>query len=256
MPEIASHAPGSFCFVELGSTDQQQAKGFYQALFGWSDVDIPMGADGVYTLFQIDGRVAAAAYTMSEKEREQIPAHWQLYIAVENVDEAAKRASELGGAVIEGPFDVADQGRMAVVRDPAGAYFSMWQARKAIGIQIRGVPRTLCWAGLVTGDREAVCRFYEGLFGWKIAAGEHGAEYLHIVNGGEFVGGIPPVSGNAPAHWLIYFQVEDVDGSAGKVRELGGKVLFGPVTMEGVGRMAVVEDAQGAVSALFKRADL
>lgn len=256
MPVIQRHAPGSFCFVELASADQNRAKHFYEPLFGWSHHDSPLGPARVYTLFQIDGSIAAAAYTMGEQERAQVPPHWQVYIAVENADAAAGRVTELGGTVIKEPFDVMDQGRMAVVQDPTGAYFSMWQAANGIGIQIGGVPGTLCWADLNTREPDLAKQFYEKLFGWQMTMSEHGP-YLHIKNGDDFIGGIPPANETnpyIPPHWLLYYQVDDVDASAAKVQELGGKLHLGPMTMEHVGRFAVAADAEGASFALFKSA--
>lgn len=255
MRKIVKHAAGTFCYVELATTGQNQAKQFYGELFGWSVEDVPMGPGMVYTTFRQEGLIAAAASQMSEKERASFPAHWHLYIAVESADAAAKRAVELGGTLIEGPFDVAEHGRMAVLQDPAGAYFSIWEARKSIGIEIADAAGTLCWADLVTRKPEVAREFYQGLFGWEIATGQHGEEYLHIKNGAEFIGGIPPVAMNnpyLPPHWMIYFAVDDVDAAAAKVVELGGKVLFGPVTMENVGRIAVVADGQGAAFSVFK----
>jgi tRNA U38,U39,U40 pseudouridine synthase TruA len=64
MPTITQHAPGAFCWPELGTTDQNAAKAFYSGLFGWTFRDTPMGPGVVYTIFQLDGRDAAALYTL------------------------------------------------------------------------------------------------------------------------------------------------------------------------------------------------
>lgn len=257
MPLIERPEPGSFCMVELASLDQDRAKRFYEPLFGWSHQDLPTGPDGVYTLFRIDGRVAASAYAMRPQERERVPPHWQLYVAVENADETGKRAAALGATLIEAPFDVFDYGRMAVLQDPTGAYFSLWQPAKTGGIEIAGVPGALCWADLNTREPERAKQFYEELFGWKITAGRDG-DYLHIRNGDDFIGGIPPAGFSnpyVPPHWLAYYQVEDVNASAQNIAALGGKLHFGPESMENVGRFAVASDAEGAAFAIFKPAE-
>lgn len=116
---------------------------------------------------------------------------------------------------------------------------------------------TLCWADLSVPNREGVERFYSGLFGWNIVKEDEAAEhnYWHIKNGEEFIGGIPPATSrnpNAPPHWLAYFLVSDCDGSAAKAKELGAILYLPPMTMENVGRIAVVADPQGAVFALFQ----
>ena len=89
MSHIDSHLPGSFCWIELGTTDQPAAKSFYQALFGWTPADMPMGPDDFYTIFKLEGRDAAAAYTLRPEQRSQgVPPHWMPYIMVASADHA------------------------------------------------------------------------------------------------------------------------------------------------------------------------
>ena len=93
MSHIDSHPPGSFCWLELATTDQAAAKSFYSSLFGWTPSDRPMGPGEVYTIFKLDGRYAAAAYTMYPEQRAQgIPPNWTLYISVANADDALEKA--------------------------------------------------------------------------------------------------------------------------------------------------------------------
>jgi uncharacterized protein len=258
MPNVDRHAPGAFCFVELASMDQNQAKSFYEPLFGWSHTDFPMGPDSFYTMFQLAGRDAAAAYTMREEERSQAPPHWNLYIAVEDADDIANRAAELGGTIIAAPFDVPGQGRMAVIQDPTGAFFCIWQGTNSIGITVAGDSGSLCWADLSTPTPGSAKTFYEGLFGWTIVTGENDPSgYLHIKNGEDFIGGIPPASQRnpyIPPHWMIYYAVEDVDATAAQAKQLGGSEHVAPTTMENVGRFAVLADPQGASFAIFTSA--
>src|SRR6202022_4695047 len=175
------------------------------------------------------------------------------YVAVESADASARRAAELGGSVLAQPFDVHDAGRMSVVRDPTGAVFSVWEAKKHRGIGITGVDGTLCWADLSTPDSQRASSFYSDLFGWKIVEDRDDptpSGYLHIVNGEEFIGGIPPAAQrdrNVPPHWLLYFAVSDCDALTAKAQQLGANIHFGPMTIENVGRMAFLADPQGAV---------
>src|SRR5579871_2545781 len=137
MPHVDKHPPGDFCWLELGTTDQNAAKKFYGALFGWIAGDTPTGPDSYYTIFRLDGRNAAAAFTLRPEELARgIPTHWQPYIAVENADATASKVAGLGGTVLEPPFDVLDAGRMAVIRDPTGAVTSIFQARRQAGLGI------------------------------------------------------------------------------------------------------------------------
>lgn len=252
MPNVDKHPPGAFCWIELASSDPGAAKHFYSSLFGWVPNDMPVGPDEVYTIFRLDGRDAAAGYKAKPEE----PTHWGLYIASSNADETANRAAELGGKALSKPFDVFDAGRMAILQDPTGAVFCAWQANKNTGIGIAGVEGTLCWADLSTPDPQLAKQFYAGLFGWAIEPGENDASgYLHIKNGETFIGGVQPAENrdpNAPPHWLPYFLVADADASAAKALELGGKQYVAPMTLEKVGRFAVLGDPQGAVFAIFK----
>ncbi len=255
MPHIDKHAPGSFSWLELATTDQSAAKQFYSTLLGWEPVDNPMGPDSVYTMFQIDGKAAAGAFTLAANER-HIPPHWQLYISVESADDAAARAAQFGGKIVEGPFDVQTFGRMAVIQDPTGAIFSVWQAKSHIGAGITGVNGTLCWADLSTPDVQAAKTFYEQLFGWQLVPGKDkpADSYLHIKNGEDFIGGVQSASErdqHAPPHWLLYFVVADCDASTEKAKELGAAIYLQPTSIDPTLRFSIAADPQGAVFALF-----
>jgi len=153
-----------------------------------------------------------------------VPPNWIIYIAVDSADQSAAKAKQLGGTVVMPAFDVMDLGRMAVIQDPAGAHFCVWQAAKNTGIGIAHVAGTLCWADLSTPDTKRASEFYSGLFGWQIMADEKDKSgYLHIKNGEHFIGGVPPSAHRQPGvppHWLAYFWVDDVDASASKAKQL------------------------------------
>jgi uncharacterized protein len=257
MPIVEKHTPGAFCWFELATTDQTAAKNFYTSLFGWSSNEFPTGPEGVYTIFQLAGQDAAAAYAMKREEQAQgMPPHWTLYVAVENAGEVGTRAGELGGKLCAPAFDVMDLGRMAVISDPAGAVFAVWEAKKQKGVGITGENGTVCWADLSTPDPATARRFYHDLLGWNFVEGEKDPSgYLHIKNHEHFIGGVPAASQrdpNTPPHWLIYFQVSDCDASTAKATGQGASVLLQPTSMPEVGRFAILKDPQGAAFALFQ----
>ena len=256
MAHVEKHAPGSFCWLELATTDQNAAKQFYNSLFGWVINDFPMGPGEVYTMFELEGRNAAAAMSISPQLRQQgVPPHWMLYMATDNADRTADKARQAGGKVLAGPFDVMELGRMAAIEDPTGAHFNVWQPKLQPGIGINSVPGSLCWADLMTPDQAAATNFYKDVFGWEITPGQDNSGYLHIKNGADFIGGIPPAEQrppNVPPHWMLYFYVENCDASTAKAKGLGAKVLMEPMTLEKVGRFSIVDDPQGAGFALFQ----
>ncbi|HEY6304447.1 MAG TPA: VOC family protein [Terriglobales bacterium] len=98
MANIDNHPPGSFCWIELHTTDQPAAKTFYSTPFGWGVHDNPMGPNDFYTEFKLQDREAAAACTLRPDEWSQgVPPYWMIYITVENADAAAVKAQQLGG---------------------------------------------------------------------------------------------------------------------------------------------------------------
>ena len=255
MPQIDEFKIGTFCWAELSTTDQQGAKAFYGKIFGWTAADFPVGPGQFYTMFQLEERVVGAACTLSQDRTEHgVLPHWMLYVAVEDADATAEKAESLGARILGKPFDVFDAGRMAIVQDPTGAIFSIWQAKTSIGIRLTGVPGTLCWADLATPDQAAAEAFYRSLFGWEFPPGEIHTDYLHIVNRGEFIGGILPVKAfdGAPPHWLLYFLVAQLEPALEQLKQGGGSVVVPATAIEKTGRFAVVQDPQGAFFALFE----
>ncbi|HSO76735.1 MAG TPA: VOC family protein, partial [Blastocatellia bacterium] len=87
MPEVTGHAPGSFCWIELGTNDPDGAKKFYTGLFGWEAEDTPAGPDMIYTMLRIRGLDVGAMYKLGAEEAAHgIPPHWNSYVAVASAD--------------------------------------------------------------------------------------------------------------------------------------------------------------------------
>jgi len=259
--EFSSHVPGTFSWAELATTDQKGGVAFYQGLFGWGLNEQPIGPEETYSMFTLRGKEVAAGYTMRPEERQSgAPPHWNLYISVANVDESAKRAEALGGKIFAPPFDVMDVGRMAVVQDPTGAVFCLWQAKLHIGAKILAEPGALVWSELTTRDPKKAEAFYTALFGWTPKHSPPGApmSYTEFHNQGkpgvgmmEMPSQMPPA---VPSFWMPYFQVTDVDATAAKAKTLGGNTMVGPQDIPNTGRFAVLKDTQGAMFAVYKSA--
>jgi hypothetical protein len=253
MGERSSYAPGTFSWVDLSTTDQEAAKAFYGALLGWEAEDLPVGDGVAYSMQRRDGRDVAAISPQPQQQREAgVPPLWNSYIAVDSADEAAQRAQELGGTVHAPPFDVLDAGRMAVIADPQGAFFMVWQPNQHHGAGLVNAPGALVWNELSSPDLDASTSFYSSLFGWAIEPFPDSPQpYLSIKNGEANNGGIRELDQpGMPPNWLVYFGVEDLDASLARAGELGGTTLAGPIDIE-IARIAVVQDPQGAVFALY-----
>jgi len=241
-------APGGFCWVELGTSDSEGAKAFYSSLFGWVPDDQPMGPGMTYTLLKHGGRDAAALYAFPPDQK-GVPPHWMVYVSVASADDAAKKAEGLGAKVVMAPFDVAEHGRMAVLADPTGAHFSVWQSRKNKGLGVVDEPGAFCWGELATKDPAKAAPFYTALFGWGTKGDPKGA-YTEWTHGGLSIGGMLPITpemGDMPPSWGVYFQVKACDAAVAQAKELGAKVMVEPRDIPGTGRFAVLADPQGAV---------
>jgi predicted enzyme related to lactoylglutathione lyase len=253
MAEVTKHAPGTFCWTELASKNTAAAKKFYQGIFGWKLKEVPMGDAGTYTIFLVDDKDAAAMYELDGKHK-NIPPHWGAYISVANADDSVGKIKSAGGKVVEGPFDVMDIGRMAVLQDPTGAHFSVWQPKKHIGARVQELPGTVCWRELLTPNIDAAGKFYSTVFGWKGSAKNMGNFTYHMFeNGGEGVGGmmLPPEK-EIPPHWITYFLVENCKQTVSKVRSLGGEIYKDTTEIPDMGQFAVIGDPEGASFGIFE----
>lgn len=257
MAHVSTFAPGSFCWVELATTDQKAAVAFYRSLFDWDVTEIPLGPGDTYSMFKVRGEDAAAAFTMRPEEQQAGgQPHWNLYIAVASVEDVTARAESLGAKATTRAYDVMDAGRMAILQDPTGAEFRLWQANRTIGFHIMNEPGAFCWSELSTRNLSGAERFYTQLFGWT---GKHSApgaamEYIELSNQGNPGIGMMPMPAEVPAgvpsYWMPYFQVADCGGSAKRAAELGATTIVPPNDIK-VGHFALFMDPQGALFAIF-----
>jgi predicted enzyme related to lactoylglutathione lyase len=179
------------------------------------------------------------------------PAFWNLYLAVDDVDEATAKVEAAGGKVQAGPFDVDENGRMSALQDPTGARINLWQAKRTIGSRRGNEPGTPIWNEVMTPDIPRATRFYADVLGMgsdEMDMGEAGT-YTVLTNaeGRQIGGAMNPATEDVPPHWNVYFNVEDVDATVARTQELGGTVVAPAFDVPGVGRMAVLADPQGAM---------
>jgi predicted enzyme related to lactoylglutathione lyase len=204
-----------------------------------------------------NGKDVGALYEMPEDMTAAgIPPHWLSYVSVANVDDSAAQAKTLGANLMKEPFDVFTVGRMAVVQDPTGAVFALWQAGTHQGSGVVNIPNSFCWNELATKDVVRAGDFYSGLFGWGKKVQDMGMmTYTSFMNGERPAAGMyqpPPEFGEVPPHWLVYFAVADADETAKRAAELGANICSPPRDIPGVGRFAMIQDPQNAAFAIIK----
>ena len=258
MQELPEYKPGTFCWVELGTTNAGAAKNFYKELFGWDYHDSPMGPSGVYTMIKLNGKDVGGLYDMPPDMLSQgVPPHWLSYISVASADDATAQAKSAGGSVMNGPFDVMTAGRMSVLQDSTGAVFAIWQPKETPGAGVHGEIGSFCWNELGTNDTQKAGDFYSTLFGWGTEKFPGPMDYTIFKNGDQGVGGmykITPEMGPVPPHWLVYFAVNDCDATLEKVTQIGGGVIRPAEDIPDIGRFAILRDPASAVFAIIKPA--
>jgi len=257
MSQRDDYEPGVPCWVDTLQPDPDGASAFYAELFGWELAgpgDMPGDPPGRYFVARLRGRDVAGIG--SQPAGSPSAPSWNTYVYVASVDDAAEKARSAGGAVLVAPFDALPAGRAAVLADPAGATFCVWEPEERKGAQLVNEAGAWAMSQLNTPDPEGAAAFYGALFGWTtetFGAGE-GAVTMFRVPG--YVGGEPqqPVSreviaamaaaDDAPPHWSANFWDRDVDATAARAVALGGRVVAPPFDTP-VSRMAVLADPHG-----------
>jgi len=239
-------AVGKFVWHEQVSKEPGKAKDFYTQLLGWGTESFTPG-EVEYEMINAGGKNHGGFGTAQEGAP---PPHWLSHVQVDDVDETVEKAKAAGGSLAAGPFDMGEVGRMAIIKDPQGAFVSAytpqgeWDAPEGVFV----------WDELGTTDVEGAEKFYSEVFGWT--AKDMGPEFggYKIFNAGETgVGGVMALQDPSwPATWIPYVGVEDADATVAKAKELGASAVVEGMDVPTVGRIAVIKDPQGAVFGIIK----
>ena len=265
MSERDRYQAGVPCWVDTLQPDPEAAITFYGELFGWDFAGPgPTAGDrsAGYHVARKRGRDVAGVGPWVQGEASS-PRAWTTYVRVENVDESVSRARASGGGLVAGPFDAAPAGRLAVLSDPTGAGFAVWEAADREGAQLVNEPSAWSMSALQTSDPAAAREFYGALFGWQAESFAAGEDEIWLWRLPGYVGGEPeqpvprdvvgvmaPLADEAAAagsgaRWAIDFWVDDVDAVAERAGALGGQVLVAPFDHP-IGRQAAIADPHGA----------
>jgi hypothetical protein len=263
MSKVTSYVPGTPSWVDLSTGDIEASASFYGDLLGWQVPERENSAEmGGYRRAELDGDDVAGMVPLQQEGQPQV---WGTYVSVEDAEATAAKVTAAGGGVMFEPMDVMGLGTMAIFTDPGGAAIGVWQPGTFSGAARVNEAGALCWNELNTRDPEEAKAFYGEVFGWTAKEtqmqrneGEPGPEkYVEFqrADDGQSIAGMLDIGGflpdEVPAHWLVYFGVEDADAAAEKVKAAGGTLSFGPVTID-AGRFAVVtEPGTGAAFAVI-----
>jgi len=249
MPIEAAFPQGTPIWADLQSADQPAACAYYRALFGW---ELPPGdpATGGYSLARLRGVAVGAIGPLPGPGA---PTTWTVYFAVDDLEGAAAAVTANGGAVLLAPGEAVPGVRLAIVADPVGAVFGLWQSTERNTPWLRDEPGAVDWMELVALDPAVTFPFYERVLGVGVSEMRVGDEPYGLFDvGSTSVAGAYRSDGAEPAHWLLYFNVADLDAGIVRATELGGTLRTEPLQAPGVGRWAEIVDPQGAVFGMLE----
>ncbi|MFJ7158333.1 VOC family protein [Streptomyces sp. NPDC101118] len=253
------YRPGTPCWTDLMVPDQQAALDFYRDLFGWQG-EVGPPETGGYSVCHLKGAPVAGIMKAMNPDGTvpdpAPPAAWTTYLATPDAAATVAASKGAGGSVLVDAMDVMDLGRMAVLADPTGAVFGIWQPKEFPGAGIVNEDGAVVWSELATTDPAAAAGYYRAILPVDTAPSQipGGEGYTELRVNDRSVGGIMSLDQHpegTPPHWLTYFHVDDTDSVQDAAVRAGGTVLAPAFDMP-VGRMAVLADPQGAVFAVIR----
>lgn len=272
MSERAHYPPGVPCWVDMLAPDPESSIHFYANLFGWQFSGpgaMPGTPLGKYFVARLRGRDVAGVASQPSQATPP-PVAWNTHVSVANAQETCAKVERAGGSVVAAAFDASPAGRMAVIRDPAGATLCIWEAKDRKGAQLVNEPSAWAMSVLMTDDPAASKEFYGEVFGWTTQSFDSGEASVTLWRLPGYVGGEPrqPVPRDViavmascdsaslqggPPHWNVDFWIDDADRAAENAKSLGARVVVAPHDVPGF-RQCVLADPQGAVFSLSRLA--
>jgi hypothetical protein len=259
---LVSDSPllGRLLWYELLTADMAAAEKFYTAVVGWTTAPFD-GSPDPYSMWMRGGvPIGGVTAIPAELKVHGVPPHWGMYVGVPNLEEGARRVTDLGGGVLSPVIDIPTVGRMQTVRDPQGAAFSIYQPASPPR-QAEASPEIgdVSWIELVTTDSAAAFTFYNTLFGWRATEsmdmGPMGVYRMfgrHLGSLGGMMNKTAEMA-NVPAHWGVYFRVPDINAAKDRATANGAQILNGPMEVPGGDWIVNCMDPQGAAFSMHAR---
>ncbi|HVJ09504.1 MAG TPA: VOC family protein [Acidisarcina sp.] len=250
---------GDFVWYELRTTDSKAAEAFYSHVIGWQAKGSGDPGGIPYKLFSVgDLSVAGLMQLTPEMLAGGMRPAWVGFIGVDDVDAYASRLEKAGGKLHCAPQDIPGVGRFASVEDPQGAVFLLFKG--SLNCEPprppAGSPGTVGWNELSANDGPSAWSFYSGLFGWTedstMDMGPMGV-YRIFKNGGNPVGAMMTRdrTKSPMPFWLYYFNVDDIDAAATRIREKNGQIFMGPHEVPGGMWIVLGQDPQSAMFSIL-----
>lgn len=237
---------GRFVWHELVTPDSNAAHAFYSKAIGWKSQ--PWEEDSSYVMFAAARGPIGASVT-----RNGVTAHWLPYIGTGDIQKTVELAKQNGGTVVADVDTLSSGSKYAVLQDPYGASFGVYESADAYGKITDPKPGEHSWHELASTDYAGAFAFYSALFGWEKVdqhdMGDMGVYLIYGLNGVPFGGIMNAMPGGPGPSWTSYVRVKDVNQTAKKVKSAGGTVVNGPMEVPGGDWIVQALDPQGALFA-------
>jgi predicted enzyme related to lactoylglutathione lyase len=251
---MAKANDGLFVWYEHLTRDVPAAIAFYSDVVGWKTQ--PFGDDYVMWVGS-QGPLGGVMKLAGEAAKTGAPPQWMAHVQVEDFGGKVALVRKLGGKIWKEPTEIPTVGRFAVIADPQGAVLSIFEPAAPMTLHDPAKDGEFCWNELLTSDGAAGLAFHSQLFGWKVLdeldMGAMG-KYRIFGVGDRRLGGVMklPAGAPMPPTWIYYAATSDLDAAIARATRKGAKVTNGPMEVPGGGRIAQLQDPQGAAFALHQ----
>ncbi len=118
---------GKILWQDLTVENAEEVKNFYQEVVGWDSSVVDQGGYHDFNIHpQAGSEEAIAGICHKRGELQNFPSQWLMYITIENLNKSIEKSKALGGKIVEGPKKMG-KSSYAIVQDPAGAYFVLFE---------------------------------------------------------------------------------------------------------------------------------
>jgi len=245
--------PGKFIWFELATSNPDQLKNFYSAVFNWQFQSITQ-TDEQYTLIKNGNHNLAGLFKAKPREGVNLAALWIGMMSVDDPGKAAATAKNAGGSVHTSAKALPNRGTYALLRDPEGALFGVLRSDSGDPPDREIENDNIFWMDLFAKDTKGAGEFYKNLAGYEISNEDNnGIQRTFLRSANKYRAGIVSLPEDVNrSGWLPYVRVKNVLATLKKVKAAGGVVMVEPDKSLLDGNLAIFSDPLGGIMGIVK----